>query len=557
MGPTWRSGSTALLAAGLVALLGATLTLYVHHRVLDADSFADSAVSTLDDPAVERYVSTQITERVIDRIDPDLVSFKPLVESAVASLLDTEALRRALRRGVLVAHGAVFDRDLDSAAVAVGNVGALIVPALERVDPQLAGQVPRGLDAQIADFADQPVLVDAAQAASTVDRLAGLLPALAIILIGGSVLIAQSRRRAAIAAGLAIVALATVSFVALKVGRAALLDRVDGSERDAAAAAWDAYLGDLLTWELAIAAIGVVIATAAASVLRSFDLHEPLRRAWRLAVDEPAGGRRLFLWALALICTGALMVLAPERLLTAAVVVAGVYLIARAVSALVGSLARARGWAEATCAAESADPIDARRVLIAGAAVVALLAAIVGVGLSALLRADRSAPAAAAAPFGLCNGARALCDRSLERVAFLATHNCYAGSGYPGFLFPEQEGDDLHAARNGVRGLWIDTYYGVPGRRVYTLTDLIDPALNAQLKAELGPEFEPAAANLRSRIAEPPADAPRRIYLCHGFCELGAVEAGDEFRAIARFLEENPREVLIIDLEDYTGPATR
>lgn len=32
------------------------------------------------------------------------------------------------------------------------------------------------------------------------------------------------------------------------------------------------------------------------------------------------------------------------------------------------------------------------------------------------------------------------------------------------------------------------------------------------------------------------------------------MEAGDAFRAIVRFLEQNPEEVLIVDLEDYTRP---
>ncbi|MFL5871674.1 MAG: hypothetical protein ACJ75R_11365, partial [Solirubrobacterales bacterium] len=98
------------------------------------------------------------------------------------------------------------------------------------------------------------------------------------------------------------------------------------------------------------------------------------------------------------------------------------------------------------------------------------------------------------------------------------------------------------------------TYYGVPGRRVYTRTDKIDPALNAQLKATLGPRFEQAAADQRAGLAKPPADAPTRIYLCHGYCELGAVDAEQAFEDIHRFLEQNPQEVLIVDIEDYTTP---
>src|SRR5919108_2587491 len=100
MSPVWRRNvSIAMLAAGLVALVGAILTLYIKDRVLDSEHFADSAVATLEDPNVDRVVSSAITDRVIDRIDPDLVSFKPLIESVVGSLLDTDALRGTLRAG--------------------------------------------------------------------------------------------------------------------------------------------------------------------------------------------------------------------------------------------------------------------------------------------------------------------------------------------------------------------------------------------------------------------------------------------------------------------------
>src|SRR5512147_2882114 len=105
MSRQWRRyGSIAMLVAGLLAMLGAVLTLYVKDRILDSNHFADSAVATLDDPNVDRFVSAAVTNRVIDRIDPDLVTFKPLIESVVGSLLDTDALRGTLRQGARAVH---------------------------------------------------------------------------------------------------------------------------------------------------------------------------------------------------------------------------------------------------------------------------------------------------------------------------------------------------------------------------------------------------------------------------------------------------------------------
>src|SRR3954454_13593389 len=560
MSPRWRRyASVAMLATGLVALLGATLTLYVKDRVLDSDKFADSAVATLDDPDVDRGVSSAITDRVVDRIDPDLVTFKPLIESVVGSLLDTDALRSTLRKGARAAHAAVFDRNADGAALRLGDVGALVREGVGRIDPRLAKEIPRSLDASVLDFSNQPVFVDASQAADKVDRWAGILPGAAILLLGGSILVAPGRRRAAIRAGVAIAVLAAVLLVSMKVVRLAVLDRIDaGEQRDAAAAVWDEFMGDLSSWALILGAVGVVLATTAASLLRTFDLHEPLRAAWDRIVHEPERRSSRVWWAVGLLVVGLLMVFAAAELLRALIIALGVYLVARAVSALVAALAEWRGWSlerveAAAQEARESDPISTRRVVAVTAGLVVVAAAAVAIGLSLVLRpGDESAKPAART--GECNGSREICERRLDEVAFLGTHNSYAGAGYPGFLFPEQEGTISSQLEAGVRGLWIDTYYGVPGGRVFTRTDKIDPALNAQLKATLGPKFEQAAERLRASIAKPPADAPTRIYLCHGFCELGAVDAEQAFEDIRAFLEQNPEEVLIIDLEDYTSP---
>jgi len=275
-------------------------------------------------------------------------------------------------------------------------------------------------------------------------------------------------------------------------------------------------------------------------------VHEPERRSSRV-------------WrAIGLLAIGLLMVFAAEELLRALLIALGVYLIARAVSALIAALAEWRGWSlerfeTAAQEARVSDPIRARRVLAVAAVLIVVVAAAAGIGLSLALRpGDESVEPTART--GKCNGSRVLCERRLNQVAFLGTHNSYAGTGYRGFLFPEQEGTISTQLENGVRGLWIDTYYGVPGKRVFTRTDKINPALNAQLKASLGPEFEQAGQRIRESVAKPPADAPTRIYLCHGFCELGAVDAEQAFKDIRSFLEQNPEEVLIIDLEDYTTP---
>ncbi len=547
----------SFLVAGLLFLGASVATVYVQRNILDADRFADHAVASVDDPAVSRLVTERVTDRVVVRAAPDLITLKPLVESAVAGLLDTGALRGALRRGAVTAHRAVFDRELETTALRIANASGLVHEALEAIDPQLAQEVPSGVDAEILRFSDQPALVRAAQASDRLERWAGLLPALTLALLGAAVLVAPSRRRGLVVVGFGMVGIAAMSVVALGVTRIAVIAHIPAGERDAGRAVWGEFLGGMTAWFLWTAAAGVFVAALAATYGRvryARGVTAPLEDAWAWLASSFVRRRRSVWSALSMIGVGLLMILAAGFVVRLLVIAAGVYLVAAGLSAIADRVYEARGHDPEELKPEE-EPVLTRRGAITACVVIVVLATLVGVGLSLSLRSGPRAVDATEAAGPGCNGFEELCGRPLDEVAFLATHNSYAGAGYPGFLFAAQEGTIGTQLADGVRGLWIDTYYGVPGRRVYTRTDLIDPSLNAQLKATIGPRAEAAAARIRDDIARPPVAATTHIYLCHGFCELGAVDAGAAFRGIRDFLERNPRQILIIDLEDYTRPS--
>jgi hypothetical protein len=45
----------------------------------------------------------------------------------------------------------------------------------------------------------------------------------------------------------------------------------------------------------------------------------------------------------------------------------------------------------------------------------------------------------------------------------------------------------------------------------------------------------------------------RKLYLCHGFCELGGYELEPILHAVRNFLIQNPGEVILIVIEDYVA----
>ena len=81
----------------------------------------------------------------------------------------------------------------------------------------------------------------------------------------------------------------------------------------------------------------------------------------------------------------------------------------------------------------------------------------------------------------------------------------------------------------GVRGLLVDAYLGSVRRAddgdiVYT--DLDRGRLQTAIKSASS-EATARALELREQAGPPPDDAPREVYLCHDYCELGAVRLAD------------------------------
>jgi hypothetical protein len=121
-----------------------------------------------------------------------------------------------------------------------------------------------------------------------------------------------------------------------------------------------------------------------------------------------------------------------------------------------------------------------------------------------------------------------------------------------GFIPPNQRRSMQAQLDHGIRAFQIDAYYGTPRRgRVYT--DLSGPLGHA---AELPPAAVRAAQRIHRQLGAPPAGTSYDVYLCHVFCELGAVPMLDEMKVVRAFLDAHPRQVLVMVVEDYVPPAT-
>jgi hypothetical protein len=182
-------------------------------------------------------------------------------------------------------------------------------------------------------------------------------------------------------------------------------------------------------------------------------------------------------------------------------------------------------------------------------AAVVLLGAVVVVG-------ARRAPVAAATRRA-CNGRPEYCTRRLDQIALPTSHNSNAARD-SGVLFPNQQRTMAAQLDDGIRGFQIDAFLGTVRKRAgvnVVFTDLT-PRAQAKLAQAAGQGMAARAARIRTRVGPPPRQARYDVYLCHNFCELGAVPMLDEARTLARFLDAHPDEVVVWIVQDEL-PAAR
>ena len=322
------------------------------------------------------------------------------------------------------------------------------------------------------------------------------------------------------------------------------------------AAAWDVFFVDLRTWCLIAGGAGIIVAAAASTYLQYVDLSDEVEAAWKRVLRRP---RRRWVQLARALAIGALslfVVLEPTYAVQIAVIVLGAFGLYYAVGELM------RLYQPAARARRTGAPDErvrlrgySRRAALSGLGVLVLVAAGTG-AFFATRGGDQPSTARAKVPITACNGYAALCDRPLNEVAFPSTHNSMAAADQRGWYFAGQRFGVGRQLRDGVRGLLIDTHYGVRNSQGRVRTDLDrEGTTRAKVESEIGPEGFAAAQRLVGRIGFGDLKGTDGLYLCHTLCELGATPLSSALGELKTFLEDYPNEVVIVFIQDAITPA--
>jgi hypothetical protein len=550
--PALRLVGAILLAAGMVHL-------YAERVVFDARSFGACAALSLGDPRVSSYAAERIVDEAVAQ-RRDLVGYRPLLVGAARAIVGSEAFRAGFRHAAQGAHAALFSRSAERVALAIPDLGVLVRSALSH-DPAIAAKVPPGLRGSVVV---QPsgryarALLDLMRLSHRFRRQALLAIGAGSLLLFLGIALPRDRRQALLRGGATLATVALVLFFLPPLVRTALSVSLARPElRPVFSGVFDAFTGGLRTWALVLAAMGLVLAAAASSFASHVEIEEVASRLWTRLRKPARSFRGELVRAVLLLGFGLLGALRPAATLRSLMVLAGALLAfegLRELFLLVPPRVQAAAREAETALGEMREHVGefrGARTVARSLAVGALVLGLVATGIAFM--GSREALPQAPAFTDACNGDRSLCGRRVDEVVFPGAHNSMS-SVELNWMFPNQEVASVTLLGSGIRALLFDVHYGVPvaGRIRTELSDEVGG--RAKFDKAVGPEAVDAAMRIRAQLQGQPT-GPRALYLCHGFCELGATPLSEMLEGVRDFLVANPGEVLILVIEDYVPAA--
>jgi hypothetical protein len=548
-GDRWRRiASRVLVALAAVAILLALVAAYARQATVDSDQFANRATAALQDQSVRSLIAQKVTDEVVLKNEADLVAARPIIESVASEIVGGRAFRGLFRTAVRDVHRALFKRDQNTVTLTITDVGTVLAAALQEVRPALANDLQSTERVEVLQENIGGLSATLANIAERVQILAILLILLSLGFVAGALIVSPDRRDTVIELGVGAAAAGGVLIVAYAIARAALTNRLDTPEEQAAArAVWDAFLGDLRTAAWILAGAGAVLAAAAASLIKPLPFGHPLKVAVEWLAREPRSRTGQALRGLGFVAAGILVLVSRNAVLALLLSLLGIYLIYEGVGAILRLVYRPEERAERRAAPGPVRRFDARRLAIGAVPAVVVIAVVV-----AFLGTGGTTTAAPAA--GGCNGHEELCDRPFNRVAIAMTHNSMSVP-LPGWFSSMQEKPIAGQLDDGIRGLMIDTHYGdlLPNGKVRTyFGSHAELEKRAQVDG-VSPAAVDAALRIRERLGFR-GQGTRGMYLCHSFCELGATRLDSVLDDLRAFLVANPGAVVVVINQDYVKP---
>ncbi|HEU0024974.1 MAG TPA: hypothetical protein VFQ12_10100 [Thermoleophilaceae bacterium] len=271
-----RGGASVVwLVVGVTLVLAGGVSVYLSEEIADEGAFASRAVDALRDGSVRRVVAREVATQLAARSELLEVPRDEL-EEAVYRGIRTPTFERSFRAAAEATHAALFEGGGDRVAFDVTDAGSALLPALESVAPGLDDRFPVQVEARLLEIDGLSFGVRTLRVADDLRTVGPILLLAGLAALAAGVAIAPDRRRAATRAALGIGGAAALLVVLLVLFGDVVVEGVRGdyvlSGDDVGPAAegvWSAYTGDLTTWALVLAGLGLGSGIASAWLARA------------------------------------------------------------------------------------------------------------------------------------------------------------------------------------------------------------------------------------------------------------------------------------------------
>jgi len=542
-----RNAARVLVVLGAVTLFFGVFLLYARENLFDSETFAVHATEVLDDERADSAIANPIVDAVIESGPEELINARPLLAAAVGGVLKSDPFRDAFRDAATRVHRQLFNRDRDELILNVADTGGFVIEAVKSISPEVGKQIPDDVRPALVEVTQSNFAIGAVEAAEGIRFFGLAFPFIGVAMLIGSIALAPDRRRGVMDASVAVAVVCAAGFIVLLIGRAVLLGHLEDDIRDGAAAAWDAFLGELYGWFL-LGGIAAIVLASASATMGEVNPMAPLQRWWDRFTRTPSSNGWRAARAVALLLVSVFVVVDPDVALNIAAVLIGAFGLYIAVGEIL--------FVVAPLPPDAPEPVPLRRrvrpsraigIGVAGAIAIVLAIALIG------RDGDAKRPAG---PVEACNGYAKLCDRPLNQVAFPGAHNAMSAADAD-FFAPNQERGLPKQLDAGVRVLLIDAHYGIKPPDGPVITDLKrerGSKARQGIKQQFGKDAVERVEAIGERTGTAGGEGERGTFLCHVVCELGATELTEALTGVREFVDTHPDEFLIIVIEDYVAP---
>lgn len=256
----WIGVIAILVIAWLFMLIG-VLGVYMHRTLYDEQVFSKRVTQVLQEPGVQMAVATELTDAIVKEV-PKAVIARPLIQSAAQTVVAEPVFTEIVTAALVRFHALLLDPRTAKIVFTIEGAPQLIEKTIAPYDQQLATAVGNAASAELAKLPDPGPAFRLIQLGADLGPVAWVVLVLGIGLAVLAALIAPSRRRGAISALVALIAVGLGIALVLGLVRVGLnaATATDAVLNEAATGVFQGLFGDLRDIARVIAIVGAIAA---------------------------------------------------------------------------------------------------------------------------------------------------------------------------------------------------------------------------------------------------------------------------------------------------------